>query len=144
MADILSKERRSENMAAVKHKDTKPEIIVRKFLHNQGFRFRLHRKDLAGCPDIVMKKWNAAVFVNGCFWHRHPHCKLAYAPKSNLDFWCKKFDATVQRDTNNYQTLIDQGWNVIIVWECDIRNNSFQKKLIREVRHLDGIQRLDN
>ncbi len=121
MADIISKEKRSWNMSRIKGKDTKPELIVRSLLHKMGYRFRLHKKDLPGKPDIVLPKYQTVIFVNGCFWHRHKNCKYAYQPKSRIDFWEKKFSDTVERDTIKKAELEKLGWKVIIVWECEVK-----------------------
>lgn len=125
MADSLTKEQRSQNMASIKGKDTKPEMIVRKHLHHLGYRYSLHRKDLPGKPDIVLTKWKTLIFVNGCYWHRHKGCKFAYNPKSNIEFWEKKFKGNVERDKKNFKTLSKLGWKVLIVWECEVKNNTF-------------------
>ncbi|MES0491809.1 MAG: DNA mismatch endonuclease Vsr, partial [Leptospirales bacterium] len=97
MTDLLSKEKRSWNMSRIQGKNTKPELIVRSYLHSLGYRFRIHRKDLPGKPDIVLTKYKLVIFVHGCYWHRHKNCKLAYTPKSNVDFWLKKFDENIVR-----------------------------------------------
>ena len=98
MADIVSPEKRSQNMSAIRSKDTKPEVYLRKLLFAQGYRYRIADKSVPGHPDIFLRKYNTAIFVNGCFWHRHPDCKYAYTPKSRVEFWQKKFDDNVQRD----------------------------------------------
>lgn len=135
MADRLTKEQRSRNMALIKGKDTKPEITVRKFLHSKGFRYTLHRKDLPGKPDIVLPKWKTVVFVNGCYWHRHNGCKLATTPKTNAIFWEQKFTETVIRDKRNKEALIKEGWNVIVVWECEVKDGTFKVKLLGQLRN---------
>ena len=122
MADHLTVQERSWNMSRIRGKNTKPEIVVRSLLHRLGFRFRLHRKDLPGNPDIVLPKHQTAVFVHGCFWHRHPGCKYAYNPKSRIEFWQKKFAENVERDARNQQDLKQQKWNVVVVWECELRD----------------------
>lgn len=108
-------------MSGIKGKNTQPEIQVRSFLHKNGFRFRLHRKDLSGSPDIVLPRYRTCIFVHGCFWHRHIGCKLASNPKSRQEFWQKKFDANVLRDRLNKTLLERDGWNVVILWECGLR-----------------------
>ncbi len=108
-------------MSAIKGKNTKPEILVRKLLHRLGYRFKIQRKDLPGKPDIVLPKYKTAIFINGCFWHRHAGCKYASTPSTNSDFWEKKFAANVGRDARNYAALKDQGWNVLIIWECEVK-----------------------
>ncbi|MFZ2162247.1 MAG: DNA mismatch endonuclease Vsr [Sideroxyarcus sp.] len=117
--DRLTKSRRSWNMGRVGSKNTKPELIVRSLLHCQGYRFRLHRKDLPGKPDIVLPKYNTVIFVHGCFWHRHANCADASTPKTRTDFWLKKFSENTARDAKNQTALINAGWKVIIVWECE-------------------------
>ena len=107
-------------MAGVRHKDTKPELMVRSFLHRHGFRFRLHRKDLAGKPDIVLPKYRHAVFVHGCFWHQHLGCRKAKRPTTNTHFWDEKLDRNILRDRENLRALIAAGWTVLILWECQI------------------------
>lgn len=109
-------------MAGIRGKDTKPEIAVRQLVHKLGFRFRLHRRDLPGSPDLVFPRLSKVIFVHGCFWHRHPDCRFAYTPKSNADFWKKKFDANTQRDGIAQEALAALGWEVMMVWECEVRN----------------------
>jgi DNA mismatch endonuclease (patch repair protein) len=136
--DSLSKEHRSWNMAQIKSKNTKPEIAVRKLLHRCGFRFRLHKKELPGKPDIVLPKWRVVIFVHGCFWHRHPNCKYAYLPKSNQDFWKNKFVDTVRRDQRNQNTLKALGWRTIVIWECELKKmQDFEKKILKEITATD-------
>lgn len=119
--DNHTPEQRRRNMSAVKSKDTKPEILVRKCLHAAGFRFRLHVKELPGKPDIVLPKYKIAIFVNGCFWHRHPGCKYASTPSTNSDFWNAKFEENTARDKRNYAQLEELGWKVVILWECEVK-----------------------
>ena len=128
--DIVSPEVRSEMMSGIKGKDTSPELKVRSFLHANGFRFRLHRKDLPGKPDIVLPKYKACVFVHGCFWHRHKGCKLASEPKSREEFWNKKFSENVARDQRNIKALKMAGWRVAILWECGLRKELSLKTLV--------------
>ena len=120
--DIVSKKKRSQMMAGIKSKNTKPELVIRKLLFNAGYRYRLNKPTLGVKPDLVLKKWNLCIFVNGCFWHRHTGCKLASIPKSNHEFWEKKFKQNISRDEKNYKLLKKNGWNVGIIWECSIRN----------------------
>src|SRR5210317_1903352 len=122
MVDILTPEKRSWNMSRIKGRDTKPEMKVRSFLHRAGYRFRLHRKDLPGKPDIVLPKYGTVIFVHGCFWHRHKRCKYAYEPKSRRQFWNKKFEENLHRDRKHKKALHKMGWNVIVVWECQVRD----------------------
>ena len=118
MVDIHTKEQRSKNMAAVKSKNTKPELMVRSYLHNKGFRFRLSSKGLPCRPDIILPKYKTVIFVHGCFWHRHK-CQTSF-PKTNKIFWGKKFEDNISRDKKNYIELKNLCWNVIIICECEI------------------------
>ena len=106
-------------MSRIPQKNTKPELAVRSLLHKFGFRFRIHVKSLFGCPDIVLAKYKTVIFVNGCFWHRHEDCKFAYTPKSREEFWNRKFKANIERHQKVVNQLIDAGWKVIVVWECE-------------------------
>jgi len=117
--DIIDKQARSRLMGRIRGKDTKPEMVVRSLAHRLGFRFRLHRRDLPGSPDLVFPGPRKVVFVHGCYWHRHPGCRLAYEPKSNVAFWTKKFAANVARDAKALADLKSQGWNTLVVWECE-------------------------
>ena len=123
MVDTLSPSERGARMALVKGRDTKPEMIVRRMLHAMGRRYRLHAKDLPGKPDIVFRSRRKAIFVHGCFWHRHPDptCKLARLPKSRLDYWEPKLEANASRDRLAIERLEAMGWKVLIVWECELR-----------------------
>lgn len=118
MADVVSISKRSAMMAGIRAKDTKPEVILRRLLHRTGYRFRLHKRGLPGKPDLVLAKWNAVVFVHGCFWHGHESCDLFRLPKSRTDFWAAKIEGNQRRDTAKEGELIGSGWKVIIVWEC--------------------------
>jgi DNA mismatch endonuclease, patch repair protein len=109
-------------MAKVHGKDTHPEIVVRKLVHALGFRFRLHRKDLPGSPDLVFPSRQKVIFVHGCFWHRHKRCKRATTPKTRFDFWQKKFEANISRDQRNLNALSKAGWESLVVWECSLRD----------------------
>lgn len=110
-------------MAGIKAKNTKPEMVVRKAIHAMGYRFRLHRRDLPGTPDIVLPRLRKVVLVHGCFWHRHAGCKYAYMPKSNVIFWLDKFDANVRRDRAAVEALKSLRWDVLTIWECETRDN---------------------
>ena len=123
-------EQRSRNMSAIKSKNTKPEITVRKLLHSMGYRFRLHKKDLPGSPDIVLPKYKTVIFVHGCFWHRHQNCKYASNPKTRREFWKKKFKENIERDKKTQEKLKNLGWKTKIVWECEIKK---QDKLIKKI-----------
>jgi DNA mismatch endonuclease (patch repair protein) len=120
--DTFLPEKRSDIMRRVHSTDTTPERKVRTLLHRLGYRFRLHRKDLPGKPDIVLPKRRAVIFVHGCFWHRHHKCPHASTPASNQEYWLPKFQRTVERDRRNQEELRKRGWNVLIIWECDIKN----------------------
>ncbi len=120
MADIVSSKKRSWMMSQVSGKDTKPELRLRSALHQLGYRFRLHSRNLPGTPDLVLKKYRTVIFVNGCFWHRHKGCKKRTTPKVNCEFWAVKFEQNVKRDRRNYGLLRKAGWNVVIVWECEL------------------------
>lgn len=119
--DNRTAEERSRNMSAIRSKDTKPEMLVRKFLHAQGFRYRLHWRDLPGTPDIVLPKYRTVVFVHGCFWHRHKGCPKASMPASNREYWQAKFAANVERDEKAREALEAAGWRVFVIWECELR-----------------------
>lgn len=121
--DTASPEQRSRTMAKVKGRNTRPEILLRSLLHGRGFRFRLHRKDLPGKPDIVLPKYRTVIFVNGCFWHRHPGCKRASMPATNVAYWERKFARNVARDAANKVALEQIGWRVLVVWECELRDS---------------------
>ena len=123
MADIFTREKRSWNMSRIKGKNTKPELLLRTLLHRRGFRFRLHDKKLPGKPDIVLPRYKTVIFVNGCFWHRHSGCRYAYTPKSRQEFWYKKFETTVKRDKEKKEKLKEEGWDVIVVWECELKKD---------------------
>ena len=120
--DSLSRKKRSWNMSRIRSRDTKPELIVRKLLHKMGYRFRLHLKDLAGSPDIVLPKYKTVIFVHGCFWHRHEGCRYTYKPKSRIDFWDNKFRQNVERDRKAIQLLEKLGWQVLVIWECETKD----------------------
>ena len=122
--DILTPEQRSERMSRVRGRDTKPEMLVRRLAHSMGYRYRLHRRDLPGLPDLVFPSRRKVSLVHGCFWHRHldPDCKLARLPKSKLDFWGPKLETNRERDERNIVLLGELGWDVLIIWECQTKN----------------------
>ena len=120
--DIIDKDARSRLMGRIRGKDTKPEMVVRKVAHRLGYRFRLHQCNLPGSPDLVFPRRRKAVFVHGCYWHRHPGCRLAYMPKSNVDFWTRKFAVNEARDRKALEDLHDQRWDTLVVWECETKD----------------------
>ena len=121
MADIKTKESRSYNMSRIAGKDTKPEELVRKYLFSKGFRYRKNVRKLPGTPDVVLPKYRTVIFVNGCFWHGHEGCKYFVWPKNNAEFWRQKIETNISRDRRKEAQLRDMGWNVMIVWECELR-----------------------
>lgn len=122
MIDVVNKQTRSRMMAAIRGKDTSPELIVRRFLHAKGYRFRLHRKDLPGTPDVVLPRYRIAIFVHGCFWHQHGNCAYAATPASRPEFWSSKLGGNVTRDHKNIEALLARGWRILVVWECGVRH----------------------
>ncbi|MBW4055839.1 MAG: DNA mismatch endonuclease Vsr [Proteobacteria bacterium] len=134
--DKISHQQRSKNMAAVRGKNTIPELIVRHVLHAMGHRFRLHRKDLPGKPDIVLPKYRTCIFVHGCFWHQHPGCKRASNPSTNMDFWSQKLDRNVERDKQNGLELHSLNWRVFVIWECETKDIVLLEQKLR--RFLKG------
>ncbi|KAF0807657.1 DNA mismatch endonuclease Vsr [Alcanivorax xiamenensis] len=122
MSDTLSPKARSERMSRVKAKDTKPEMTLRRLVHGLGFRYRLHRRDLPGTPDLVFPGRRAVIFMHGCFWHRHPGCGLTRMPKSRVEFWRTKLEANRERDLRHQRALAEMGWRVLVVWECELRD----------------------
>jgi DNA mismatch endonuclease, patch repair protein len=136
--DTLSRKERSQRMSLIRNRDTKPELLVRRLLHRSGYRYRLHRTDLPGKPDLVFAGLKKVIFVHGCFWHRHPKCGLARLPKSRLSFWLPKLTENRRRDLKNSRRLRKLGWAVKIVWECEIRD---QSALVRKLHtFLSGSQ----
>ena len=136
MTDNVSPTRRSQLMAGIRGQDTAPELIVRRIAHRMGLRFRLHRKDLPGRPDLVFPKHRLVVFVHGCFWHQHGGCRYAHIPKSRVAYWTEKFSRNVARDRRNEGVLRDVGWRVLVIWECETGyEKSIEKKLAASVRH---------
>lgn len=121
MADIISPEQRSRNMAAIRSKDTKPEVYLRKLLFARGFRYRIAAKNIPGHPDVFLRKYNTAIFIHGCFWHRHKGCRYAYTPKSRVDFWQKKFDDNIHRDGVVKSELQKSRIKCLVIWECTIK-----------------------
>ena len=132
MADIVNPRRRSELMAGIRGRDTRPEVTVRRVAHRMGLRFRLHRKDLPGRPDLVFVRHRLAVFVHGCFWHYHKGCKYAHIPKSRVSFWTDKFAKNTARDDRNTHALRDMGWRVLTIWECETADLHHVRRLLTD------------
>ena len=129
MSDHLTIEQRHKNMAAVRSKDTKPEMVVRKFLWSRGFRYRVNNPRLPGHPDIVLRKYHTCIFVNGCFWHGHEGCKYYRVPKTNTEFWERKISRNRERDREEQKQLARMGWHCITVWECELKGERREKTL---------------
>ncbi|MCS0610360.1 DNA mismatch endonuclease Vsr [Massilia solisilvae] len=134
--DVVDPAKRSQMMAGIRSKNTLPEMVVRRFLHARGFRYRLHARNLPGSPDLALSKYKVAIFVHGCFWHRHPSCKYATTPSSNTERWLHKFRQNVARDTRDMAALSAFGWRVITVWECELRREGENRleRLIAEIQ----------
>ena len=130
MADIVSKEKRSYMMSRIHSKNTKPELIVRKYLFHRGFRYRVNVKKLPDSPDIVFEKYKTIIFINGCFWHGHSNCKIAHIPKSNTKKWIHKIQKNIDRDLSNRITLMKMGWHILTVWECQLSPSKREKTLL--------------
>lgn len=129
MSDHLTIEQRHKNMAAVRSKDTKPEMVVRKYLWSRGFRYRVNNPRLPGHPDIVLRKYHTCIFVNGCFWHGHEGCKYYRVPKTNTEFWERKISRNRERDREEQKQLARMGWHCITVWECELKGERREKTL---------------
>ena len=138
MADVHTPEQRSYNMSRIHSKNTKPEELVRKFLFSQGFRYRKNDAKLPGKPDIVLPKYQAVIFVNGCFWHGHEGCRYFAWPKNNAEFWKEKITGNIQRDKHNHQLLANQGWRVIEIWECQLKRSVVDNTLQNLVLQIIG------
>lgn len=138
MMGVYEKGTRSYTMSRVKSKDTRPELMVRKALFAYGFRFRKNDRRYAGCPDIVLPKYKTIIFVNGCFWHGHEACRGSCLPKSNTDYWSGKIARNIQRDKRNYENLRDADWNVIVIWECELRRSLFEERIALLVGQIRG------
>lgn len=135
MSDVFSVEKRSEVMSRIRNKDTKPEITVRKWLFNKGYRYRKNDNKLPGKPDIVLPYYKTVIFINGCFWHNHKGCKYAYIPKTRTKFWSEKFKKNKAIDNENQKKLLKIGWKLIVIWECELKNKkeSTLKNLINDI-----------
>lgn len=133
MADIYSKGKRSLIMSHISGKNTKPEMIFRKTLHQFGYRYSLHKKELPGKPDLVLRKYKTVILINGCFWHGHKNCKASTLPATNKKFWEKKISDNILRDKKNNKELKTLGWNVITVWQCQLKNQTHQQKTLKRI-----------
>lgn len=131
MADVHNKQTRSYNMSQIKSKNTKPEMLVRKFLFSKGFRYRLHVKNLPGKPDIVFPKYKTIIFINGCFWHGHENCKYYVIPKTRIEWWIDKINRTKQRDSENFLQLSESGWKIVTIFECQLKTDKLNNTLIK-------------
>ena len=138
MADNHTKEQRSYNMSKIRSTNSAPEEKVRKYLFSKGFRYRKNVKSLPGCPDIVLPKYKTVIFVNGCFWHGHEGCKYYVTPKSNTDYWLPKIQRNILRDDENKRVLEQQGWKVIVVWECQLKGANKVETLENLIKNIKG------
>lgn len=139
MADVHTPEKRSYNMSRIRSKDTKPEEVVRKYLFSRGFRYRKNDKRLPGKPDIVLPKYKTVIFVNGCFWHKHEGCRYFVWPKNNAEFWHEKIECNISRDAQVYRLLENEGWRILVVWECELKKGKAEERLTRlceEIRNI--------
>jgi DNA mismatch endonuclease (patch repair protein) len=136
MSDIFSKTKRSDIMSKISGKETKPEVLVRKYLFAEGFRYRKNVKDLPGKPDIVLPKYKTVIFVNGCFWHGHKKCKKSALPTSNTQFWKEKISRNIIRDLENTQELLNMGYKVLTVWQCELTAKTREKRLNKLIKHI--------
>ncbi len=137
MADVFSRAKRSWVMGQIKGENTQPEVLVRRMLHANGYRFRLRRKDLPGRPDIVLPKYRAVVFVNGCFWHGHGGCREGHRPKSNLAYWNRKIDGNIRRDRRTARKYLKIGWRRFVIWACELApNDRAERRIIRLLNDL--------
>ncbi|KAA9042129.1 DNA mismatch endonuclease Vsr [Ginsengibacter hankyongi] len=136
MADVHDKATRSFNMSRIKGKNTKPEMLVRKFLHAHGYRYRLHDKKLPGKPDIVLPKYKTVIFVHGCFWHGHNNCKYFVVPKTRTEWWLNKINGNIANDAKTAKTLKKEGWKVINLWECNLKPSKIDKTLTTLLKKL--------
>ena len=130
--DTLTPLERSERMGRIKHRDTKPEMIVRRLAHSMGYRYRLQGREIPGRPDIVIRNKKKAIFVHGCFWHRHPHCRHARIPKTRQGFWVPKLEGNRTRDLRNQAELTNAGWKYLLIWECEIKNKAALQIKLRQ------------
>ncbi|MDV3929229.1 very short patch repair endonuclease [Elizabethkingia anophelis] len=136
MADVHSREIRSFNMSRIKGKDTKPELLVRKFLFSEGFRYRLHDKKLPGKPDVILPKYKTVIFVNGCFWHGHQDCKYFVVPKTRTEWWLNKINTTIANDRKVVESLQNDGWKTIVIWECELKKEKSENTLSELIKKI--------
>ncbi|HFK5581468.1 very short patch repair endonuclease [Elizabethkingia anophelis] len=136
MADVHSRETRSFNMSRIKGKNTKPELLVRKFLFSQGFRYRLHDKKLPGKPDVILPKYKTVIFVNGCFWHGHQDCKYFVVPKTRTEWWLNKINTTIANDRKIVESLQNDGWKTILIWECELKKEKSENTLSELIKKI--------
>ena len=136
MADVHDKATRSFNMSRIKNKNTKPELLVRKYLHSKGFRYKLNDKTLPGKPDLVLPKYKTIIFIHGCFWHGHEGCRYFVVPKTRTEWWLNKISKNALNDKKAIQSLVKEGWKVITIWECELRTNTIESTLGRLLAEL--------
>jgi DNA mismatch endonuclease, patch repair protein len=136
MVDVHNKEIRSYNMSRIQNKNTKPELLIRKTLFKQGFRYRINVKKLIGTPDIVLMKYKTIVFINGCFWHGHKKCKKFVIPKTRTEWWLNKINANIKRDSNNCRILRKDGWKIITIWECQLSKLKIDRTLAKLIKKI--------
>ncbi len=136
MADVHDKATRSYNMSRIRSRNTKPELLVRKFLHAHGFRYRLHVKNLRGKPDLVLPKYKTVIFIHGCFWHGHENCKYFVVPKTRTEWWLTKINSNKTNDAKALKALQKDGWKIITLWECELRPATFEKTLLSLLKKL--------
>ena len=138
MADVHTPAQRSYNMATIRSTNTKPELLVRKYLHAQGYRYKLHDKTLPGKPDLVLPKYRTVIFIHGCFWHGHNNCKYYVVPKTKTEWWLNKINGNKANDTKALKALKKEGWTVITIWECDLKPKKAEKTLERLVKKMEA------
>lgn len=144
MADVHNKETRSYNMSQIKGKNTKPEILVRRFLHARGFRYRLHDKSLPGKPDLVLPKYKTVIFIHGCFWHGHAHCRYYVVPKTRTEWWLNKINTNIANDQKAEAQLTEMGWRIITIWECELKKAVLDDTLAKLVLNILGRRKATN
>ncbi|MDG4550715.1 MAG: DNA mismatch endonuclease Vsr [Candidatus Contendobacter sp.] len=138
MTDIVDPATRSRMMAGIRNRDTAPEMAVRRELYSLGIHYRLHNGKLPGRPDIVIRRLHTVIFVHGCYWHRHPGCRLAYTPKSNVEFWQRKLEGNAIRDIENQARLIEMGWRVIVIWECEVHDRTALRERLAKLLGMES------